>query len=94
MLKIAKLYFKGGPFGTVISMPVTGWISASSIGWPSVFYLYGALGLVWSVIWIFMGCDDPAKHKSIDPAEKKFIESQTKSKASVSNLWNYIFDIY
>lgn len=68
-------YFKGGPLGNVIAFLVAGWISASSIGWPYVFYLYGGIGVIWSIIWIFVGSNSPAEHKSISPEERKYIES-------------------
>lgn len=65
----------GGPLGNVIAFPIAGWISASSIGWPVVFYLYGAVGVVWSVIWLLVGSDSPAEHKTISTEERKYIES-------------------
>lgn len=61
--------------GNVIAFPIAGWISASSIGWPHVFYLYGAVGVVWSAIWFFVGSNSPAQHNSISPEERKYIES-------------------
>lgn len=67
--------FLGGPFGTVISMPLSAIISTSSIGWPAIFYIYGGFGLIWTVVWIFLGCDDPMKHKNLQPSEQKFLES-------------------
>jgi ACS family sodium-dependent inorganic phosphate cotransporter len=36
--------------GTMISLPVTGWL-VRDLGWPMPFYAFGALGLVWAVIW-------------------------------------------
>lgn len=72
-LLFVTLLFSGGPLGSVISLPITGFIS-SSIGWPIVFYLYGGLGAAWSVIWIFLGSDSPSKHPNISDEERKYIE--------------------
>jgi ACS family sodium-dependent inorganic phosphate cotransporter len=36
--------------GTVISLPVTGWL-VRDYGWPMPFYAFGAVGLVWVVLW-------------------------------------------
>jgi ACS family sodium-dependent inorganic phosphate cotransporter len=36
--------------GTVFSLPVTGWL-VRNYGWPVPFYAFGALGLLWAVIW-------------------------------------------
>lgn len=64
----------GGPFGTVLSLPITGWISASYIGWPSAFYIYGAVGICWVAIFLIMGSESPAQHKSISVEERYYIE--------------------
>lgn len=61
--------------GNVIAFPIAGWISASTIGWPVVFYLYGGIGVAWSLIWLLVGSDSPAKHKTISKDERKYIES-------------------
>lgn len=55
-------------------MPVTGWIAASSVGWPAAFFLYGALGAIWVVIWFFFGASRPSTCKNISEEEKKYIE--------------------
>jgi ACS family sodium-dependent inorganic phosphate cotransporter len=36
--------------GTVFSLPVTGWL-VRDYGWPTPFYLFGAVGLVWALAW-------------------------------------------
>ena len=36
--------------GTMISLPVTGWLVRDH-GWPMPFYAFGALGLIWAVVW-------------------------------------------
>lgn len=40
-----------GAAGTVLALLLTGRIIEAH-GWPSVFYLFGSLGLVWALIWI------------------------------------------
>ena len=40
----------GLSLGTVVSLPLTGALVRSH-GWPSPFYVFGAAGLVWAVIW-------------------------------------------
>lgn len=55
-------------------MPITGWICASSAGWPCVFYVYGAVGLAWVLVYFFMGANNPASHKTISTEEKYYIE--------------------
>lgn len=55
-------------------MLLTGVISASSFGWPLVFYLYGGASLVWSVLCLIFIYNSPAVHPSITEPERYFIE--------------------
>lgn len=73
--RMGTFVYAGGPFGTVISMPVTGWISASAWGWPAVFYIYGALGAIWVVIWLILGAERPSSSKYITKDEREYIEA-------------------
>lgn len=57
-------------------MPVTGALSASPVGWPATFYLYGALGLLWCVLWLLFGASSPKSSRWISKEECKWIESQ------------------
>lgn len=72
--RMGTFVYTGGPFGTVLAMPITGWISASHTGWPVVFYLYGACGLIWTVMYFILGAESPAHHKNISVEEKYYIE--------------------
>jgi ACS family sodium-dependent inorganic phosphate cotransporter len=40
----------GLSIGTMISLPVTGWI-IRDFGWPMAFYSFGAVGVVWALFW-------------------------------------------
>src|SRR5205085_2884971 len=48
--RAVALFTSGLSLGTVISLPVTGWL-VRSYGWPMPFYIFGAAGLVWAVAW-------------------------------------------
>ncbi|XP_046549743.1 uncharacterized transporter slc-17.2-like [Haliotis rubra] len=64
-------------------------------GWPSVFYLYGVLGICWTFVWIYSVYDDPADHPRIHPKERQYIEAalgkSTKKDVSVPTPWLDIF---
>ncbi|ENN82741.1 hypothetical protein YQE_00891, partial [Dendroctonus ponderosae] len=64
-----------GPLGTVVAMLATGIISASWQGWPLVFYAYGTLGVIWSLMFGILGSNRPAAHPRISEAERTFIET-------------------
>ncbi|XP_063598721.1 putative inorganic phosphate cotransporter isoform X1 [Penaeus indicus] len=73
--KFGPLIYGGMQFGTIVCLPVSGWLSASGFlgGWPSVFYVFGALGLLWGVPWFLLVHNRPENHPRISEAELKFI---------------------
>jgi hypothetical protein len=56
--------FAGAFLGTAITMPLTGWI-IERWGWPMVFYVFGILGCVWSLLWWLLAASAPEEHWSI-----------------------------
>ncbi|XP_028047518.1 putative inorganic phosphate cotransporter isoform X2 [Monomorium pharaonis] len=77
--RLGTFAYAGGQFGTVITMPIAGLLAASSAGWPSIFYLFGALAIVWSVVFFYFGADAPSDHRSISQEEKMYIEESLKT---------------
>uniref|UniRef100_A0A6A7G258 Sialin n=1 Tax=Hirondellea gigas TaxID=1518452 RepID=A0A6A7G258_9CRUS len=75
--RFTAMVFAGGTFGTVISMPLAGYLCANDWlgGWPSVFYLSGAVGVVWFIVWILLVADSPESHGFISTEERLFISS-------------------
>lgn len=73
---IGTYCYSGAQFGTVLMLAVSGVLAESSMGWPSIFYLSGMAGLVWSILYFFYGSSSPADcNGRISPEEKHFIES-------------------
>ncbi|XP_024946938.1 putative inorganic phosphate cotransporter isoform X2 [Cephus cinctus] len=60
--------------GAAITMPICGYLIAS-LGWESVFYVTGAIGLIWSIGWFWFVYDSPAQHPRISNEERQFIEN-------------------
>ncbi|KAL3272355.1 hypothetical protein HHI36_013834 [Cryptolaemus montrouzieri] len=67
--------YAGANFGTIISLPVSGWLCSLDFmgGWPLSFYLFGILGLVWSIFWTYFIYDTPTTHPRIDRKEQAYI---------------------
>lgn len=61
--------------GAAITMPVCGYLIAN-IGWESVFYVTGTVGLLWSICWFVLVYDSPAQHPRISIEERQEIESK------------------
>ncbi|CAB0031195.1 unnamed protein product [Trichogramma brassicae] len=63
-------------FGSVVTMALSGLLSKSVLGWPSIFYFFGACGLVWSLCYFYLGDDSPAVSPRISAAaEREYIET-------------------
>ena len=66
----------GCAFGTVIGMPVSGYLCEYA-GWEVVFYVFGGLGLVWFLAWALTVHDGPEVHPRISQTERDFLQVQT-----------------
>ncbi|XP_022918164.1 putative inorganic phosphate cotransporter isoform X2 [Onthophagus taurus] len=71
--RLGAFVYAGAQFGTVISMPLSGLLSASAAGWPSIFYVFGAVGTVWCIAFLLFIYEDPNANKKMDAEERKFI---------------------
>jgi len=60
--------------GAAITMLMCGFLIAS-LGWESVFYVTGVIGIIWSVTWFLLVFDSPSQHPRISPEERQFIEN-------------------
>jgi MFS transporter, ACS family, solute carrier family 17 (sodium-dependent inorganic phosphate cotransporter), other len=68
------LLLSGVPIGTVFALLTSGWI-VTHYGWPSVFYIFGAAGAVWVLIWILCAHNNPADHPRMSTAERALLVS-------------------
>lgn len=64
----------GAQFGTVISMPLSGLLSVSAGGWPSIFYVFGAIGTIWCLAFLYLVYEDPESNTKMDSDERKYIQ--------------------
>ncbi|XP_055859791.1 sialin-like [Biomphalaria glabrata] len=90
--------YAGGQFGNAIIFPIAGYLCAYGFdgGWPSVFYIIGAAGFIWCVLWVIFANDTPDQDKSISDIEKKYIkysigERQKGKKIGKNIPWKSIF---
>lgn len=92
--KLVVFAYAGSDVGTVISLPISGLLCDSDFlgGWPSVFYIFGALGVVWTICWWIFVYDSPATHPWISEAEKTYIEGSIGKALNRSRPpWGKIF---
>ncbi|KAI8595666.1 major facilitator superfamily domain-containing protein [Dissophora ornata] len=62
--------------GSVIALPTSSALVVSSWGWRGIFWLFGFLGLSWSLAWQIWGASDPTSCRWITEYEKHWILHQ------------------
>ncbi|XP_034945293.1 putative inorganic phosphate cotransporter isoform X2 [Chelonus insularis] len=85
--RMGAFVYAGAQFGTVISMPLSGLLSTYGFagGWPSIFYVFGAVGTIWCIAFLLWVYEDPEQHPSISENEKKYILSALWGSAGSSS---------
>ncbi|XP_045161342.2 sialin-like [Mercenaria mercenaria] len=93
----ASFVYTGTQIGVMVTFPVSGVLCVDGFdgGWPSIFYVFGSLGVVWFFAWMYLVFDSPVLHPRICVMERKYIVEQLKSdidisKKSSSTPWSKI----
>ncbi|XP_029053137.2 putative inorganic phosphate cotransporter [Osmia bicornis bicornis] len=77
--RLGAFAYAGAQFGTVISFPISGVLAASSLAWPSIFFVFGGIALIWSIFFFIFGSDSPAQDSRISEEEREYIENSIRS---------------
>src|SRR5699024_9398467 len=66
-----------GYIGAVLTMPICAFLSQSSFagGWPSVFYVFGLVGVLFLLPWLVAVYDAPDLHPTISDQEYVYIKT-------------------
>ncbi len=87
--RAAAINLTGIPLGTIFALSTTGWLVAS-YGWQSVFYVFGAAGVLFAIVWLKVVHARPSVHPHISDEERAFLahleNSEAEDKAPVP--WN------
>lgn len=83
--RFATLVLSGAPLGNVIGLAMSGWL-ATRFGWPSIFYIFGVIGVVWAIAWIPWSYNDPRQHPRITPAELELLEDGRSSNGTPGTI--------
>jgi len=73
---VVTFIFVGASLGVVIGMMLSGVLCDYGFagGWPSVFYVFGMVGCVWSSAWFLLCYDSAATHPRISTTEREYWE--------------------
>ncbi|XP_037294522.1 putative inorganic phosphate cotransporter [Manduca sexta] len=72
--RLGAMVHSGPYLGNSIQFVAAGYI-ANAWGWPAIFYANGAVGVLWTIIYIFLGSDSPQKSRMISQEERLYIQS-------------------
>ncbi|TWW78379.1 sialin isoform X1 [Takifugu rubripes] len=81
--RLFSISYIGGQLGTVIALPLSGEI-CFYLDWTYVFYIFGAIGLFWFILWSFLAFDSPNTHPRISEEERIYINASLKDELAVS----------
>ncbi|XP_053207453.1 putative inorganic phosphate cotransporter isoform X2 [Panonychus citri] len=89
---MTAIIYSGAQIGTMITMVATGYLDDSGLfgGWPSAFYVFGSIGLIWFVLWTLLIYESPLEHPYISEAEILYIgttQNGEKSRKSGNTPW-------
>ncbi|XP_074641028.1 sialin-like [Tubulanus polymorphus] len=73
--KLMSFTYSGAQLGNVLTLPLAGLLCKYGFdgGWPSIFYILGALSLIWCILWLALVSDCPTAHRRISKIEKAYI---------------------
>jgi Sugar phosphate permease len=63
-------------WGAAVAPSMAAWLYLA-FGWRKIFYLFGALGVVWAVLFFRWYRDHPRDHPGVNLAEREIIESDS-----------------
>lgn len=93
----------GAWFGNIVALPLGGFLCVygfdlqGSSGWPSIFYVFGLLGSIWTIALMLLVSDSPKNHWFISEEEKNYLidatvnETSAKEKGNLTTPWKEIF---
>ncbi|XP_046394203.1 sialin-like isoform X2 [Ischnura elegans] len=89
---LGTIVYSGSQIGTVFGMALSGNV-IEKFGWESVFYLFGALGIIFYLFWLLLCYDDPSQHPFAMEEEIEYLEEHLGTKRRpkpISTPWRAI----
>ncbi|XP_058797586.1 sialin-like [Phymastichus coffea] len=92
--KIGCIVFAGSVVGTIFGLTLPAVIiHYTSVGWQGVFYIFGAIGIIWFPLWMLLCYESPDVHPFISEPELEYFQNSTlnrKQKKIPPAPWSYI----
>jgi ACS family sodium-dependent inorganic phosphate cotransporter len=85
---MATIAYAGNYIGTVVAMPISG-VMAASVGWESLFYLFGVIGCIWFLLWMVLIKSSPEKDPWISDGELQYIKKSLAQKYTMPHATKF-----
>ncbi|XP_063230676.1 sialin-like isoform X2 [Bacillus rossius redtenbacheri] len=72
---LSSMLFSAIFVGSLVALGLSGVLITWS-GWPLVYYFFGCVTLVWSVLWMLLAANSPRVHPRISPEERDYIQRE------------------
>ncbi|XP_023248638.1 putative inorganic phosphate cotransporter [Copidosoma floridanum] len=77
---IGTFVYTGIKLGILVSSVASGLImDRSTDNWPWIFYIFGAIGILWYVVWVPLCYDSPREHPFITEQERIYLHEHMSS---------------
>jgi MFS family permease len=78
--RLAGVANAGSQIGNVIALSISGYLCVNGFGggWPSIFYVFGIMGIVWCIPWMIFASKSPSDNRFISYKEREYIMENTK----------------
>ncbi|CAF4907506.1 unnamed protein product [Pieris macdunnoughi] len=71
---LTTIIYAGAQLGIALQLIAAGFL-AEAWGWQAIFYTDGALGLIWTIVYLFIGASGPEDSKCISAEESLYIRT-------------------
>lgn len=88
--RMISISLSGIFFGSLTANSLSG-VIAAYLGWPSIYYIFGLMGIIWCLFWGFFVGNSPEEDKFITNDEMKYIvENRGNSNSDFNIPWKRI----
>ncbi|GMS93005.1 hypothetical protein PENTCL1PPCAC_15180, partial [Pristionchus entomophagus] len=77
---LTGIYHTGSQIGAALASVISAALCGSPWGWHSIFYLFGAIGVVWTIAWVELASDSPSTNKFVSEREAKYLAIEIRRK--------------
>ena len=79
----------GMALSLAVTVPIVAWI-ISRFGWRMAFYSFGAIGFVWTAVWLWYAKDNPTDHPEVNQLELQHITQERRAESLSGANWRLV----